>query len=175
MQGPLRWLGPYLVYFHNCHLLARQATNTVIEITVILNFNSTESAVWQQAIHPKKWQENFATSKIAFLFMRLPETIRKPLIFKWISVNWGPSQERLHIHVLNVLLINANEGSILESMPDFWNILISHVVWKCHVWSIAVYGTWLLCICKQDLICIPRTFSTCRCSPRSTNLLAPWP
>ncbi len=41
-------------------------------------------------------------------------------------------------------------------------LLISHVV----------YGTWLICICKWNLICIPRTFSTwgvaplsCPCSP----------
>ncbi len=26
-------------------------------------------SVWKQAIHPKKWRENFPASKIAFLFM----------------------------------------------------------------------------------------------------------
>ncbi len=31
--------------------------------------NDSEYTVWKQAIHPKKWRENFPATKIALLFM----------------------------------------------------------------------------------------------------------
>ena len=61
--------------------------------------------------------------------------VKCPSMMNW-WVGWVKSQ--LYPHVLNVL-----------------GLLISHVV--C--------GTWLICICKLDVICIPRTFSTLGCSP----------
>ncbi len=33
---------------------------------------------------------------------------------------------------------------------------VSYLFWEC--------GTWLICMCKRDLICILQTFSTWRCS-----------
>ncbi len=49
----------------------------------------------------------------------------------------------------------------------------SHVCWRFHLNIVNLFidwpcgfGTWLLCICKLDLICIPRTFSTWGYSPQ---------
>ena len=84
-----------------------------------------------------------------------------------------------HLHILNVLGMQmwcCLHMQISHVPHNTWLInkqITSHTLHSSHTLhtsmiclliSHVVYGTWLLCICKQDLIFILRTFSTCRCS-----------
>ncbi len=73
----------------------------------------------------------------------------------------------VHMHVINVLGMQMR--SHLHMQIVLTNKRINHLRYiiytLCLLISHAVSSTWLISICKRNLICIPRTFSTCKCSP----------